>query len=300
VRTAIRRHLILEDRIDLIGKGDLAMPELPDVENFRRHLASTSLNRKIADMIVRKAKVLALPASRLRRALRGRRMKRTRRHGKQLLVALDDGHWLALHFGMTGRLFSFENLEDDPKYDRVRFDFADGGHLAFDDRRQLGRIAVVDDADAFIQKHRLGPDALDPDLDQAAFIAIFAPVRATAKAALMDQSLVSGIGNILADEILFQARIHPQVQVKALGRTNLVKLYRALRKILKTVTARGDGTEQSLEKWPKRFLTAHREKGAACPQGRGRIKTLKLAGRTTYFCPACQTTGAPRRSRAKS
>jgi formamidopyrimidine-DNA glycosylase len=276
------------------------MPELPDVENFRRHLVSTSLNRKIADVTVRKAKILAVSASRLRQALRGRRMKRTCRHGKQLLVGLDDGRWLTLHFGMTGRLFGFKDLNDDPKYDRVRFDFTDDGHLAFDDRRQLGRVGIVDDADDFIREHRLGPDALDPDLDQTAFIAIFAPVRATAKAALMDQSLMSGIGNILADEILFQARIHPQALVKALRQANVVKLYRALRKILKTVTARGDGTEQSLEKWPKRFLTAHREKGAARPQGRGRIKTLKLAGRTTYFCPACQTIGAPRRSWAKS
>jgi formamidopyrimidine-DNA glycosylase len=269
------------------------MPELPDVENFRRHLASTSLNRAIAGITVRKAKVLALPASKLWQALRDRQMKRTRRHGKQLLVELDNGRWLSLHFGMTGRVVSFQDLADDPKYDRVRFDFADGGHLAFDDRRQLGRVGVVDDADAFIRKHRLGPDALDPDLGQAAFTAIFAPVRATAKAALMDQTLVSGIGNILADEILFQARIHPQAQVKALGQANLAKLYRALRKTLKTVTARGCGTEESMEKWPKRFLTPHREKGAACPQGRGRIETLKLAGRTTYFCPACQTIGAP-------
>jgi formamidopyrimidine-DNA glycosylase len=272
------------------------MPELPDVERFRRRLQTTSLNRTIADVTIRKAKVLALPAARLRQALRHRRMTSTRRHGKHLLVELDDGRWLALHFGMTGRLLHFKDMAEDPKYDRVRFDFADGGHLAFDDRRQLGGIAVVDDADAFVLKQGLGPDALDPALGEAAFIAVFAPNRGAVKAALMDQALVSGIGNIFSDEILFQARIHPQAQVKALGRTDLVRLYRTLRKVLETAVARGGGSEEATEQLPKSFLIPHRDKGAPCPRCRGPIETLKFSGRTAYFCPACQVVGAPSRS----
>jgi len=270
------------------------MPELPDVERFRQHLAATSLNRTIDDVTIHKAKVLALPGARLRQALHGRRMKRTRRHGKQLLVELDNGRWLALHFGMTGRLLHFKNAADDPPYDRVRFDFADGSHLAFDDRRQLGRVAIVEDADDFIRKQKLGPDALDPKLGEAAFLAIFAANRATAKAALMDQTLVSGIGNIFSDEILFQAGIHPQAQVKALDRTDLARLYRTTRKVLQTAIARGGGSEEGADRLPKGFLTPRREQGASCPHCRDRIETRKFSGRTAYFCPVCQTVGAPR------
>jgi len=270
------------------------MPELPDVEHFRRHLAETSLGRSIEDVTIRNAKVLALPGTRLRQALQGRRMTRTRRHGKQLLVELDDGRWLALRFGMTGRLLHFKDAADDPAYDRVRLDFADGSHLAFEDRRQLGRIAVIADADDFIRQQKLGPDALDSKLDAAAFTALFAANRATAKAALMDQTLVSGIGNIFSDEILFQAGIHPQAQVKALDRADLARLYRTTRKVLQIAVARGGGSEEGADKLPKGFLTPRREAGARCPHCRGRIETLKFSGRTAYLCPPCQTIGAPR------
>ncbi|MGB8275838.1 MAG: bifunctional DNA-formamidopyrimidine glycosylase/DNA-(apurinic or apyrimidinic site) lyase [Alphaproteobacteria bacterium] len=274
------------------------MPELPDVERYRRHLKATALGRTIAGVTVRKAKVLEVPAGRLRRALKGRRMTATRRRGKHLLAKLDDGRWLALHFGMTGRLLHFKDMADDPKYDRVRFDFADGTHLAFDDRRQLGTIGLADDADAFFRRQGLGPDALDPALREADFVAMFAARKGNVKAALMDQSLVAGVGNIFSDEILFQARIHPRAQPKALGRPGLARLYRTLRKVLKTAVARGGGSEDFTERLPRSFLIPRRVAGASCPRCRGPIRTLKFSGRTAYFCPACQQTGAP--SRAKT
>jgi formamidopyrimidine-DNA glycosylase len=276
------------------------MPELPDVERYRRHLAATSLGREIADITVRKAKVLEQPAGKLRQALRGRRMKATRRRGKHLLVELDDGRWLALHFGMTGRLLHFEDPAVDPTYDRVRFDFADGTHLAFDDRRQLGSIGLTADADAFFREQELGPDALDPKLTEAAFVGLFAAKKGNVKAALMDQSLVSGVGNIFSDEILFQAGIHPRADMRQLGRAELGRLYRALRKVLKTAVARGGGSEEFVEELPRSFLIPHREKDARCPRCAAAIETLKFSGRTAYFCPACQVTGAPPRGKSRS
>jgi formamidopyrimidine-DNA glycosylase len=276
------------------------MPELPDVERYRRHLEATSLGRTIADVTVRKAKVLELPASRLRQALRGRRMKSARRHGKHLLVEFDDGRWLALHFGMTGRLLHFKDPACDPKYDRVRFDFADGTHLAFDDRRQLGSIGLTSDADAFFREQELGPDALDPALTEATFTALFAAKKGNVKAALMDQALVSGVGNIFSDEILFQAGIHPQADVKALGAAELARLYRVLRKVLTTAVARGGGSEEFTDELPRGFLTPRRGKDARCPRCGGAIATLKFSGRTAYYCPACQVAGAPSRARRRA
>lgn len=196
---------------------------------------------------------------------------------------------------MTGRLLHFKNQKDDPKYDRVRLDFRDGTHLAFDDRRQLGRVGLTGDADAFYSKQKLGSDALDPALTQAAFVKLFAAKKGNVKAALMDQSLICGVGNIYSDEVLFQARIDPRTKVQALGRAELARLYRTLRKVLKTAVARGGGSEEFIEELPKSFLTRHRTKNARCPRCRGAIRILKFSGRSAYYCPACQTLGGPSR-----
>jgi len=125
------------------------MPELPDVENYKRYLDETALHQKIEDVAVGSPKILrGLSGPRLREALRGRQMQRSRRYGKHLLVALDDGTWLTLHFGMTGRLAYFKGLADDPRHDRLRFDFANGYHLAYLDQRMLGEVGLAENADA--------------------------------------------------------------------------------------------------------------------------------------------------------
>ncbi|MGH6942955.1 MAG: Fpg/Nei family DNA glycosylase, partial [Geminicoccaceae bacterium] len=184
------------------------MPELPDVEIYKRHLDQTSLGRRIERVAVNDARILGKLAARTFAArLEGNRFEDTRRHGKHLLVRLARKGWLTLHFGMTGTLRFFEEEADDPKYDRVRFDFEDG-HLAYVNRRMLGRVGLADDAGAFIRAQDLGPDALDPAFDRKALERALAGRRRDLKTLLMDQAVVAGIGNIYADEILFQARLH--------------------------------------------------------------------------------------------
>lgn len=120
------------------------MPELPDVENYRRHLEATALRGKIAGVEVASARVLrGVSGRKLAAALSGRRPESTRRHGKQLLAALDDGAWLTLHFGMTGRLARYTAAQEPPRHERLRLDFAGGGHLAFVDQRLLGRVGLA-------------------------------------------------------------------------------------------------------------------------------------------------------------
>ena len=123
--------------------------------------------------------------------------------------------WLTLHFGMTGDLRYLEPGGDDVRYDRVRLDFGNG-RLAYVNRRMLGRVGLADDADAFIAAEELGPDALDPAFDLAALAAAL-DGRRDVKTVLMDQSVVAGIGNIYADEILFQARLHPKTPGRTLS-----------------------------------------------------------------------------------
>ncbi len=265
------------------------MPELPDVEFYGRYLDETSLGREIDGVRVTDARILAgLPAAAFAARLRHRSFTGTRRHGKHLLVRLDDGGWLTLHFGLTGGLKAFTDVAEDPPFDRVRFDFRDGGHLAYINRRMLGRIGLADDADAFIRGEELGPDALDPAFDRRAFRAAVAGSRRDVKSSLMDQSLMAGVGNIYSDEILFQAGIDPAARISELDDAALDRVFASLKTVLEAAIATGAGSERFLDRLPAHFLLPHRNKGAACPRCGTAIATRTFAGRTGYFCPRCQ------------
>jgi formamidopyrimidine-DNA glycosylase len=265
------------------------MPELPDVEIFKRRLDQHGLKRRMAKVTVSDNRILAgLPVARLREALEGRRFESTRRHGKHLLARLDQNGWVSFHFGMTGELLPFEAEEAEPRYTRVRLDFADGGHLAYVNRRMLGHVGLTDDAKAFIAREKLGPDALDPDLDAEAFAAALGSARRTLKAALMDQSAVAGIGNIYADEILFQAKLHPETKLGSLTDGDRKRLFEETRRVLQTAIDHGAGSELLPERLPAGFIIPQRRKGGRCPRCGTAIESFKAGGRTAYLCPNCQ------------
>jgi len=265
------------------------MPELPDVELYKRYLDRHALRQAIADVAVNDARIFQdLPADAFVGRLKGNRFEDSRRHGKHLLVRLEHGGWLTLHFGMTGNLVHFRDGEEDPPYDRVRFDFEGGGHLAYVNRRMLGRVGLTGDADAFIREEGLGPDALDPAFGLEAFRRAISGRRRDLKSVLMDQALIAGIGNIYADEILFQARLHPRTPVTALSERQRAVLFEQIKAVLETAIERGAGAEQFLERLPEHYLLPHRDKGGKCPRCGTAIATLKAGGRTSYFCPRCQ------------
>jgi len=265
------------------------MPELPDVELYKRYLDEHALRQTIERVVVNDARILGhLPATAFVARLTGNRFEDSRRHGKHLLVRLKKDGWLALHFGMTGNLAYFRNAADDPPYDRVRFDFTGGRHLAYVNRRMLGRVGLADDADEFIQAEELGPDALDPAFDLVTFARAIEGRRRDVKSVLMDQTLIAGIGNIYADEILLQARLHPKTPVTSLDERQRAELFRQIKRVLQTAIECGAGAEQFLERLPDDYLLPHREKGGKCPRCGGPIATLTAAGRTSYYCPRCQ------------
>jgi formamidopyrimidine-DNA glycosylase len=232
-----------------------------------------------------------LPAMTFIAQLRGNRFEDSRRRGKHLLVRLARDGWLTLHFGMTGNLVYFRDEADDPPYDRVRFDFKGGRHLAYVNRRMLGRVGLADDADAFIKAEGLGPDALDPAFDAEAFARAIAGRRRDVKSVLMDQTLIAGIGNIYADEILFQARLHPKSFVTSLSEEERTALFEQIKAVLQTAIDCGAGAEQFLERLPDQCLLPQRERGGSCPRCGASIASLKAGGRTSYYCPRCQPEG---------
>ena len=267
------------------------MPELPDVENYGRYLKRHALKKRITGVQVGDRRALDhITAGRLQKQLIGARFTATRRHGKHLLVRVSTGGWLTMHFGMTGSLAFFKKDKDEPSHDRVRFDFGAAGHLGYIDPRLFGRVGFVDDAEAFIRAHGLGPDALDPKLTPARFTEALAGGGGL-KATLMDQSRIAGIGNVFADEILFQTRLHPLAETKRLSPAQIKALLLAIRKVLKTAIAAGAGAEGYWERLPRTYLLRQREKRGVCPRGHGPLSIMKAAGRTTYFCGRCQTRG---------
>lgn len=259
------------------------MPELPDVEVYRRELESKALKQRIAAVEVATPRILGrFPAKRFVERLVGRRFAGTRRHGKRLYAALDDGGFLALHFGMTGALRCFAGEDPEPAFDRVRIDFENGRHLGYYNRRMIGRVELIEDADADIAAHELGPDALG--LDLATFRERLARSRGAIKSVLMDQAVVAGIGNIYADEILFQARVHPRARTAELDAATIQRIHKAMQSVLKKAIERG----AEPDRLPASFLIPRREAGERCPACGGRVARVAIGGRSTYYCPRCQ------------
>lgn len=265
------------------------MPELPDVEAFKRVLSRNALRKRIAEVVVSDVRILGkLSARTFVSRVKDAKLLEVRRHGKHLMARLDRGGWLTLHFGMTGALQYIGKSGSEPAFTRVRLDFAGGGSLAYTNKRMIGRVGLVEDAADFIAAEKLGPDALDRRFDFEAFrTAVFGRQR-DVKSVLMDQQVLAGIGNIYSDDILFQAKINPAARVGKLAPSELGRLFRQMRKVLKTAISRGAGSEQFVERMPKGSLLPQRHKGGLCPRCRSPLKVFKVGGRTAYCCPACQ------------
>jgi formamidopyrimidine-DNA glycosylase len=259
------------------------MPELPEVEAFKRYLDKTSLHHRIDDVDVRNRYILKnISEGQLARELKGRRFESSRRHGKHLFVCTDNKLWLRLHFGMTGSLEYSKNNEQTPRHARVLFAFANKHRLAFDDQRQFGQVGLLKDVDEFLKTHALGPDALKIDL--AEFRKILGRHRGAVKSILLNQKLIAGIGNIYADEILFRARMHPATEMSRLGDKALTKLFQGTHYILqKAIAAKAD-----VNQMPKSWLLPHRRKHGKCPRCGSVLKSLPIGGRTAWFCSHCQ------------
>ena len=259
------------------------MPELPDVETFKRYLDATSLRRRITGVDVRDGYVLKGVSGReLTRQLTGRCFKSSCRHGKHLFVRTDGNLCLRLHFGMTGSLRYFKRDSEVPTHTRVLFIFGRSSRLAFEDQRKFGEVGLTNDPDEFLKRRGLGPDALDVRLSE--FKAILRKHRGTVKTILLNQKLIAGIGNIYADEILFRARMHPATQTARLSDRKMGSLFRATRDILKrAIAAKADANRM-----PKSWLLQRRGRGGECPRCGGTFKSATIGGRTAWFCPRCQ------------
>ncbi len=268
------------------------MPELPDVEIFRRYLQSTVLHKKIrAVSVVEAAMLEGIDKPQFSKSLRGLSFTKTWRHGKYCFLGLDDQSLLFLHFGMTGFVKYYKNETTAPEHIRVAFEFTNDYTLAYDCQRKFGEIGITTDIKDFIASENLGPDALDDNFGEDDFIRRLQGRRGMLKPALMNQQIIAGIGNIYSDEILFQLRLHPKISLKELEKTTLQQVYRKMREILiKAIQA-----DAEPEKMPASMLTTHRHGDGRCPSCKADIEKIEVAGRRACYCPSCQSGGTEER-----
>ena len=257
------------------------MPELPDVEGFRRYLARHAQGNRIERVdVVDPVLARNRTPQALGRALQGGRFAAPARHGKWLIAPVGDVE-LLLHFGMTGELRWSEREEDRHRHDRLIF-VCDEGELRYNNMRRFGGVWLAqDDEERLRVTGPLGPDATR--LDRAVFEALLRGRRGGIKAALMDQRLLAGIGNLLADEILWRAHVHPATPVARLTSAHRERLYDALR------GAVGESLRYGRVPHGTRWLTRVRDdRDAGCPRCGTRLRRATIAGRTACWCPRCQ------------
>jgi formamidopyrimidine-DNA glycosylase len=264
------------------------VPELPEVESYRR-LAVEALHRPITTVAVLDPRFVRGDTTirRLKRVLVGASFDAARRIGKLLVLDLigtpaADGHRLGVRFGMTGSLFVdghaavdeliYSSKRPGAQWDRFRVQFEDGGAFVVHDPRLLGGVSLDPDEEA------LGPDALTLTLVQLrqALEGSAAPL----KARLMDQSRIAGVGNLIADEVLWRASLAPQRRAGSLTPAELRRLHRHLRAGLDEMSERG-GSHMG-------DLMAARHPGGRCPRDGAELVRSTVGGRTSFWCPRHQ------------
>jgi formamidopyrimidine-DNA glycosylase len=257
------------------------MPELPDVEGFRRVLVAHAVGKPIESVRTLDRAMLGNRSPQaFGRTLKGQRFLEPRRHGKWLLAPAGEACVL-MHFGMTGLLEWRDRDSARHAHDRIAFVFR-GGELRYRNMRKFGGVWIArDDEERERITGRLGPDA--QDLDRDWFHERIQRRRGAVKAALMDQKLIAGLGNLLSDEVLWRARLNPRARCSSLTARRRDALYAAVR-----ATVRESIPAGRVPHGPK-WLTAVRDRDdAGCPRCGARLKKATVAGRTARWCPRCQ------------
>ena len=289
------------------------MPELPEVETIRIGLAKLLPGKIVKDVWHDWPKSFPNAPADTVRFLVGAKIKKVRRRAKVLIIELSTDYSLVVHLKMTGQLvfvgkerFGAGHPTADlvgelpAKATRVVLDFTDGSKLFFNDQRKFGWMRLLPSVEVpeidFFKK--VGPEPLEDDFTIDLFIKqLMRRAKSPIKAALLDQTVVAGIGNIYADESLWAAKIHPATLIGDVSKAKLVLLHDALLKVLRLSIAKGGSTDRnyvSAEGKKGSYLTfaqVFRRQGQPCLRCGTTIEKIRVAGRGTHICPRCQKTG---------
>lgn len=260
------------------------MPELPEVHTFQQYFNAAALQQKILKVDVHDDKIIRnTDGTTFAQKLAGRTIVDSFRQGKYLFADLDNGHSVLLHFGMTGDLKLYQEPEERPRFERFAFVFTDGNRLGFDDARKFARINYLEDRDAYIQEKGLGPDALL--ITEQEFLTALGKRKTTIKGLLLNQSALAGVGNLYADEICYRTRVHPASIVAQIPKRKRVEIYEKMHEVLHKAVEHAPYYKEYPENW---FWEEWRHEGHIAPDQKSKVRSAKIAGRTTYWAAPWQ------------
>ena len=268
------------------------MPELPEVETIKRELEPLVLNHLIERIEFSWPKTLrGLTIQSFSKDVLDQEVVGLSRRGKYLILKLNNGRLLLVHFKMTGSFLAGDKNTPTPNHTRATITFKDGTRLFFVDPRKFGRFMLVSENDEPLSS--LGDEPLSKRFTPDRLSELLSKRKSPIKIALLDQGLIAGIGNMYADEILFLSGIHPLRPANSLSRKEVEQLHQSIRLVLRrAILNKGASVENyfrpggSKGKAHSEFNVAHRK--GLCNRCRGMVERIVVRGRGTYFCPSCQ------------
>lgn len=268
---------------------NLEMPELPDVESFKRYFENTSLNKRIVDIECNSKDLIKdIGFARFKQRLIGKRFQGASRRGKFLIIHIKGiPEKLILHFGMTGDLYyEKKNAKKSRRnrFSRLAFKFKNGDVLHWLNMRKFGKVYLVREPEEIDLIKEMGPEPLE--LSRVDFFRLLNERGdKNIKAFLLEQRDIAGIGNIYSDEILFRSQISPYRKIKTLNSHQKAKIYRAMIRVLKSAIKIMGSPEEFGPSW----LLSHRGEDMKCPKNKNhRLMKEMIAGRAAIYCPVCQ------------
>ncbi|MFW5786970.1 MAG: bifunctional DNA-formamidopyrimidine glycosylase/DNA-(apurinic or apyrimidinic site) lyase [Halanaerobiales bacterium] len=273
------------------------MPELPEVESIVNGLKKLIIGSEIKYTIIREKKIIGFPRpEKFKNESQGKKVININRRGKYILINLDNVKEIVIHLRMTGKLLVLPRGKDYNKHTHIIFQLTNSRDLRFNNIRKFGRVYLIDkgDYDKAGGLAELGPEPLSDDFTFLDFVELFEGRTARIKSLLLNQKFIAGLGNIYTDEALFRAGIHPARCADTISESELLKLYKAIREILKLgIKYKGTSFSDYVNalgeagKFQEK-LNVYQKEGEKCPVCGSIIEKEKLSGRSSHYCPECQ------------
>jgi len=271
------------------------MPELPEVETVRNVLKKRILNKKIKDVKILYSKMLDNEELEFKNILINNEFKDILRVGKWLIFELKE-HYLLSHLRMEGKFFIKNSDDEVQKHEHIIIKLDDGFDLRYHDTRKFGRMKIIkkEDLDRTEEINKQGLEPMNEQLNSSYLLEKFKNKRLPIKSVLLDQTIISGLGNIYVNEVLFASSIHPERSALTLTEDECNKIISTSKSILEKAIKEGGTTIKSYTSSLgvignyQNYLKVHKREGFPCYVCKNLIKNIKVGGRSTYYCEHCQ------------
>lgn len=273
------------------------MPELPEVETVRRGLAENIIGKKFKEIEVLHSRATSPKSIAPLKSLKGARIKSVNRRGKFLWFELDRPEVLVGHLGMSGQFLIQPKAALDERHLRARFNLG-RNDLRFIDQRTFGWVGVeerINNRPTCVQ--HIAADPFDSEFDLQETISRFLKKKTEIKRALLDQGVMSGVGNIYADEALWRSKMHPETRTEKLDTKRISQLISSATEVMSEALAVGGTSFDDLyinvngeSGYFERSLAVYGQEGEGCPRCGREIRRITFANRSSHFCPKCQPT----------